>query len=740
MSQALVIVESPAKARTIGGFLGPGYHVLASMGHVRDLPVKSLGVDTEDNFKPQYEVIKGKGKVIRQIRIAAKSSSGIYLAADQDREGEAIGWHVKSILSRSSAPCRRVLFNEITKGAILRAIENPGPLDMDKVDAQQARRVLDRLVGYKVSPYLWRTLKTNLSAGRVQSVSLRLVCEREEEIESFEPQEYWVLKAHLLDPKNNRIEAVLAYKKGKKPRLSSVEEASAAYDELMKKSYVVSKVTTVAKKTRTPAPFITSSLQQEASVRMGFSPDRTMRVAQQLYEGLDVKGEGHVGLITYMRTDSYRISKGAQQDAKDFIRNTWGEEFVPPRTPFYGSKRKTQDAHEAIRPTGVSRAPSKLMNQLTKDQLKLYELIWRRFLASQMAPEKVEITTILIEAGPYTFRAAGVRRVFQGHAVVWPSKKHDEELPKLEKGQTLKLHRLEKTQHFTKPKPRFTEASLIKELEVKGIGRPSTYATILSTLKRRNYVSLEEKRLMPTELGRAVNTILVAHFPELFAVDFTAKLEAKLDMVERGEISWVKVVDDFYEEFKKQLSSAEEAHLETKKMLQRESGEICPVCSRPLLIKFGRHGEFLACSGFPSCRYTQPIKKKSGNAALETPDVACPKCGSFMVVRSGRFGEFLACNRYPECKTTLPLMTGLRCPRAECDGTIVIKRSKGGKRFFGCSKYPECDFVSWNEPSAVLCPDCGAEAAIRKKRAGSEFLSCLGCDRELSDSGKKDSG
>jgi DNA topoisomerase-1 len=727
MGKSLVVVESPAKAKTIGGFLGPSYRVVASMGHVRDLPVRALGVDTENGFKPEYETIRGKAGVVRTIRQAAKSSDNIYLAADQDREGEAIGWHVKSLLPRGHAPCRRVLFNEITKGAILQAMENPGLLDMNKVDAQQARRVLDRLVGYKVSPFLWRTLRTNLSAGRVQSVALRLVCEREAEIEAFVPQEYWVIKAHLANEDGNQFEAILAHKKGKKIRLRSADDAAKTYDDIARERFSVADLRTVAKTARTPAPHITSSLQQDASTRLGFSPDKTMKIAQQLYEGLDVKGQGHVGLITYMRTDSYRIAKTARDEVRRFIADRFGDDYVPSKPPFYGSRRRAQDAHEAIRPTGVFREPNELTGQLSKDQMRLYELIWSRFVASEMAPERVEVTTALIDAGSYTFRATGVRRLFRGHAAVWQTKREDQELPSLEKGQSLRLLRLEKKQEFTKPKPRFSEASLVKELEAKGIGRPSTYASVISTLRRRKYVSSKDKRLIPTELGKAVNSILVGRFPELFAVDFTAQLEDKLDMIERGQLSWIKVVDEFYQAFRKQLSEAERASSEVRRLVQRESGESCPVCDKPLFVKFGRHGEFLACSGFPSCRYTQPLNKRDEGPGQPRPETACPKCGASMVVRSGRFGEFLACSRYPECKTTLPITTGLTCPRDGCDGDIVVKRSRNGKRFYGCSRYPACDFVSWHEPVRGACPECDGDVAAKRKKGDGDVLVCLRC-------------
>ncbi len=731
MAKSLVIVESPAKARTIKGFLGPGYEVMASMGHVRDLPIRTLGVDTEDAFKPTYEVIKGKGKIVKQIRASAKKCETIYLAADQDREGEAISWHVKAILLRSGAPCFRVLFNEITKSAIARAIADPHQLDMDKVDAQQARRVLDRLVGYKVSPFLWRTLKTNLSAGRVQSVALRLVWEREKEIEAFVPQEYWTIKIFLADEEGRSLEAVLALENRKKVKLTCAAEADRAYDALCGEQYIVSKVDRVAKATKQPAPFITSSLQQESSVRLGLSPERTMKIAQELYEGVNIRGEGHVGLITYMRTDSYRLASVAQKAARDFIRGQWGDRYVPSRTPVYGSRKRAQDAHEAIRPTNVHRKPADLTEQLSKQQFRLYELIWRRFLASQMEREKVEVTTILITAGRYTLRASGVMKLFDGHAVLWPAKRTEEELPLLEKGQLLTLKRLEKKQQFTKPKPRFTEASLVKELEARGIGRPSTYATILSTLKRRRYVSIESKQLKPTELGRAVCTILVERFPELFAVGFTAQLEERLDKVEVGELSWVQVVSDFYESFRAQLVAAESAQSEVRKAIQRDSGEKCPICERPLLVKFGRHGEFLACSGFPSCRHTQPLHKhREGTPPTET-DARCPKCDAPMVRRAGRFGEFLACSRYPGCRTTMPLSTGIPCPNEGCTGTLVTRRSKAGKRFFGCSRYPECKFATWSEPEAVTCPACGAGAASKAKKGNKEALVCLRCGQEV---------
>lgn len=730
MARSVVVVESPAKAKTIGGFLGSKYQVVASMGHIRDLPTKSLGVDPEAGFAPSYEIIPGKSKVVRQIRDAARAAATVYLAADQDREGEAISWHVKSLLPHDGTPVLRVLFNEITKTAILRAMEAPGPLDMNKVDAQQARRVLDRLVGYKVSPYLWRTLKTSLSAGRVQSVALRLVCEREEEILAFKPEEYWVVKAALKDASGVEFEATLAAKDGKKIRLGCAEEAADACAELERQTFLVGAVATVQRASKTPPPFITSSLQQEASNRLGFTPERTMRTAQDLYEGLEVEGEGHVGLISYMRTDSFRIAKEAQDEARSVILDRWGEAFVPPRPPFYGSRKGAQDAHEAIRPTSVRRAPGDIARHLTRDQARLYELIWRRFVASQMTPERVEVTTVTIDAGPYGLRATGLRRLFAGHTVVWPSGKEEQELPALAKGQALSLVRIDRSQQFTKPRPRFTEASLIRELEAKGIGRPSTYATIVSTLRRRSYVVREDKCLVPTELGKAVNTILVDRFPQIFAVGFTAQLEDELDKVERGELSWVQVVSRFYEVFKTQLAEAERSSDSVRRLLHRDSGQTCPRCGKPVMIKMGRHGEFLACSGYPSCRYTAPLKKaeEEGRPAVET---SCPKCGSPMVVRTGRFGEFLACSTYPTCKGTKPLTTGIPCPREGCTGEIGAKRTKTGKRFFGCSRYPECDFVTWSEPVAAVCSRCGARAAAKRSRGDKETLRCLRCGLSL---------
>lgn len=726
MAKSLVIVESPAKAKTIKGFLGPDFEVLASMGHIRDLPIRTLGVDIDDDFKPTYEIIRGKGKVVKQLRAAAKNAAGIYLAADQDREGEAISWHVRSVLPHSKTPCYRVLFNEITRSAIRRAVDNPGQLDLAKIDAQQARRVLDRIVGYKVSPFLWRTLKTNLSAGRVQSVALRLVCEREEEILAFVPQEYWVIKVTLENKSDARFEAVLTKEKGKKIRIENAADATEAADYLEKQDYVVLSTTTVSKRTKRPAPFITSSLQQEASARLGLSPDRTMRLAQELYEGLNIGTEGHVGLITYMRTDSYRIAKEAQVEARSFIKGVWGESYVPAKPPFYGSAKRAQDAHEAIRPTSVRRRPEDLAGVLKRPQLKLYELIWRRFLASQMEQEIVEVTTVFIGAGRYTLRANGLRQRFAGHAEIWPSKRSEEELPSLSEGERLNFRDLSKQQQFTKPKPRFTEASLVKELEAKGIGRPSTYASIISTLRRRSYVNIVEKHLVPSELGKAVNEILVVRFPELFAVEFTAKLEDKLDKIEGGELSWVSVLSDFYDAFRKQLVAAEKAQSDVRKAVQRESGETCPVCGKPLLIKFGRHGEFLACSGYPSCRFTKPLLSSDESEKL-VEDRQCPACGSPMTVRSGRFGEFLACSNYPKCKTTMPIALEIPCPREGCNGSVVVRRSKAGKRFYGCSNYPSCDFVAWNKPVASVCPMCGAGAALARKRSKKEMLQCLRC-------------
>jgi len=732
MGKSLVIVESPAKAKTINKYLGDGYVVKASVGHVRDLPKQRLAVDIEHGFTPEYEVIRGKGKIIADIKKAAKTADKVYLAPDPDREGEAIAWHVAEELGVPESKLFRVMFNEITAKAIAEAMKKPGKIDINKVDAQQARRVLDRLVGYQVSPLLWSKVKRGLSAGRVQSVALRLVVERDREITAFTPQEYWSVTAHLSAALPPAFTARLSKKSGKKLDMMDIKDEAhsmAILDELSGKKFVVAAVEKKEKKQYPVPPFTTSKLQQEGARKLRFSAKKTMLVAQQLYEGLDLGAEGAVGLITYMRTDSTRVSTEAVKEARDYISAKYGQNFLPAKQPVYASQKKAQEAHEAVRPTSPSRDPESVKQYLDKDQLALYRLIWNRFLASQMNPAILDMTGADIEAGKYTFRATGAVVKFQGFMAVYTEGKDEEKteeekadektLPPLAAGDELTLDRIAPKQHFTQPPPRFTEASLVKELEEKGIGRPSTYAAIMSTIVDREYVEKKQSAFFPTELGVIVNDLLVDSFPDLFNVAFTAKMEDELDGVEEGRMAWADTVKEFYEPFSKALITAQKGMRNIKRE-ETPTDIPCDKCGKLMVIKWGRNGKFLACPGYPECKNTRELPEELGGpsekapmAAPETTDEVCPKCGSPMLIKSGRFGKFLACSSYPKCKTTKPISLGVACPKG-CGGFLNERRTKGGKSFFGCSNYPKCDFATWDRPVARKCPDCGSPFLVEK--------------------------
>jgi DNA topoisomerase-1 len=748
VTKPLVVVESPTKVRTIKKYLGKDYNVAATVGHIKDLPSKEMGIDIESGFKPKYKNIPGKQKIIKTLKQAAADATDIYLAPDPDREGEAIAWHTSEVLKKTGRKFYRVLFHELTKDAINKAMVSPQSLDAAKYEAQQARRILDRLVGYQVSPLLWRKVKGGLSAGRVQSVALRIICERERAIHAFEPREYWSITAHLEGGAPPPFAAKLVKKNNDKIEIPNEEKTNAILTELEGRNFVVTKI---AKKTirKNPLPpFITSKLQQDAIRKLGFSAKKTMLIAQQLYEGIELGPGGPVGLITYMRTDSTRIAKEAADEALEFIRKKFGGDYALEKPRFFKNRKKAQDAHEAIRPTSVAKTPEEMAPYLSKDQLSLYRLIWQRFVASQMQQALINQVSVTIEAGVYQFAASGSTVKFRGFMALYMSV--DDEiadkdqnkapaLPELSEGLILKLLQLEPKQHFTQPPPRFSEASLVKELEENGIGRPSTYASILSTIRQKEYADLQNRYFRPTELGFIVNDLLVENFPDIFDVEFTARMEENLDRIESSEDELFKILSQFYQPFKKDLEAAAEDMLSVKGV-GFSTGLDCPECEKPLHIKVGKNGPFLACSGYPDCSYSNDYTRdEKGNiqpveiSSEEVVDKSCDKCGSPMVIKRGRYGEFLACSAYPDCKNTQSLNSnganskiGIKCPENGCDGDIVERKSKRGKIFYGCSRFPKCEFASWDKPIAQDCPQCGAKLLVEKttKKQGT-FLTCL---------------
>ncbi len=731
----LVIVESPAKARTIAKYLGPGFVVKASNGHVRDLPKSKLGVDVEKGFEPSYVLIKGKGHIVRDLQATARRASTIFLAPDPDREGEAIAWHLAETLGDDGDKIRRLAFYEITKRGVQEALEQPRSIDMHKVHAQQARRVLDRLVGYQVSPFLWKTVRYGLSAGRVQSVALRLICEREEEIRAFKTREYWTLDADLLTSRGEKFRARVHKKEGAKLGLENEAQASAEAAALRKAAFTVSSLRTQEKKRNPLPPFITSTLQQEAIRRLRFSAQKTMVVAQQLYEGIELGPEGATGLITYMRTDSTRLASDALAEVRTFIQKSYGDPYLPAEPRFYRSRETSQDAHEAIRPTSVARTPASVRKFLEADQARLYELIWQRFVASQMNPALVLTTTAEIAAGPFLLRASGSRVKFDGFSRAYASTLIEEGeedsklLPPLETGEKLKLEAVLPEQHFTEPPPRYTEGTLVKALEEKGIGRPSTYATIVGTILTRDYVERDRGKLAPTDLGMTVSKLLTKLFGDVFEVEFTARMEKELDRVETGKDRWDEVVTEFYDPFRRDLDSAEAQRDTVRASLAEQSDKVCPVCGSRMVKKYGRNGPFLACPRYPECKTTMPVEGEE--EAAEAPKEPCPQCGSPMRVRSGRFGKFLACSRYPECKGTRPFSLGVPCP--ECGkGDLVERRTRRGKAFFGCSRYPDCKFGIWDRPVKHACPSCGSPILVQKRtKSRGDYLECPKCKHRI---------
>jgi DNA topoisomerase-1 len=731
--RSLVVVESPTKVKTIQKYLDSKYIVKASMGHVRDLPKSRLGVDEKKGFKPEYRVLPAKKKILDELKKAAEKAEALYIATDPDREGEAIGWHLAQELGIPKAKTYRIMFNEITERAVRAAFQHPGKIDANKVNAQQARRVLDRLVGYKLSPLLWEKIRRGLSAGRVQSVAVRLITEREREIQAFVPVEYWSLHARLRGKNPPEFVATLKEIRGHKADLRTEAATLEVMTALHGKQWRVKSVTRGERKRNPAAPFITSTLQQEASRKLHFTAKKTMMLAQQLYEGIELGAEGAVGLITYMRTDAVRVAREAQEEARHWVARRLGRQFLPDAAPAYKAKKSAQEAHEAIRPTSVAREPKALARYLSKDQLALYTIIWERFLASQMLPAVYDTVSADIEAGHCLFRAQGSTLKFQGFMAVYVESREESEpaeeeaesvVPPLTEGEILKLLALDPKQHFTQPPPRYTEASLVKTLEERGIGRPSTYAQIMSTIQDRGYVRRERGTLFPTDLGMQVNDLLVPHFPEVMDVEFTAQLEESLDKIEEGDSDWVKTVEAFYKQFARDLKSAGRNMDNLKRGM--ETGEACPECGKPLVEKWGRFGKFLACSAYPECKYTKDLGGGREKPADEPTDEICPTCGKPMVIKHGRFGKFIACSGYPECKTTKPVTLGITCPEPGCGGQLVERRSKRGKTFFACTNYPTCKFAVWARPVPQPCPKCGAPFVTERfGRGGKVTRACI---------------
>ena len=736
MSKPLIIVESPTKARTIERILGGDYQVLSCNGHVIDLPKKELAVDPENGFTLKNQVIPSKKKVLTEISRAAKSSDRILMATDPDREGEAIAYLLARHLKLPEEMTFRVLFQEITKNGILKALENPGKPDHLRFEAQQARRAIDRLVGYKLSPVLWNKIKRGLSAGRVQSVTLRLVCDREKAIQAFNPEDYWLIFSHLEGdsppPLKARLVELDARKvDGKKHRLVEEAEAVAISERLKGEKHIVSDIQVKEGRRSTFPPFITSSLQQEAARKLSFTAKKTMMIAQQLYEGVSLGEMGTTGLITYMRTDSVRVSSEAIGRAREEIRQRFGAEYIPAKAKSYRNRKGAQDAHEAIRPTQPELDPSAAAPFLDKDQQRLYELIYKRFLASQMPDARLERTSVRISAGPFTLSVTGQRILFKGFTVLYEEGRDEENnsepiLPPLIEGQELRLTEVEVEKKTTQPPPRYTEATLVKELEEKGIGRPSTYAATLDTIQKRNYVTKEQRRFTPTALGMGVSDFLVERFPRLVDVGFTAKMEDELDNIEEGKLTYHDMLTTFYDPFIGELEKEKKAK---ERYVWGQTDIDCPECGKKkLLMRAGRTGEFLGCSGYPDCRFTSNFtREQDGSISLaedEQRDEQCPKCGSPMVVRQSRSGPFLGCSRYPECKGTLPLSTGVPCPEDDCDGELVVKKSKKGRTFYGCSRFPKCRYAVWDEPVQQPCPQCGSSIMTTRSIRGEDYLIC----------------
>jgi DNA topoisomerase-1 len=746
MSKSLIIVESPAKARTLKKYLGKDYDVRASVGHIRDLPVNSLGVDIKENFAPRYVTIKGKSKIISDLKKAAASADEVFLAPDPDREGEAIAWHIAHILQTARKPIHRALFHELTPKAIRAAIENATSINDDKFQAQQARRVLDRLVGYQISPLLWEKVRRGLSAGRVQSVAVRMICDREKQINAFTPMEYWTITTRLKGKNPPPFVAKLDKIAGRKAKVDNEEAAAAIVANLKEAAYSVALVDKKERRRNPSPPFITSTLQQEANRKLRYTAKRTMGLAQRLYEGIELGEKGPVGLITYMRTDSTRINDEALAEVRGFINGTYGKEYLPAKPVNYKTSKSSQDAHEAIRPTDVSLTPEKVAPFLDKSTLNLYTLVWKRFVASQMRPALFDQTTITIKADIYLLKAQGAILRFKGFMALYVESTDENGdnngqatetdgdgsiIPDVAAGEKLRFLDVEPKQNFTQPPPRYTEATLVKALEENGVGRPSTYAAIISTILDKEYVMQEKRKFMPTDLGTLVNDLLVHHFPDILNIEFTASMEKDLDLVEEGRSNWVSLLQDFYTPFEKTLAQAKRE----MKSVKREgipTGISCKLCDGKLVIKLGKAGEFLACENYPTCKHTQNFKKDESGTVIpiekEEPVVSgekCEKCGRPMVYKNGRFGKFLACSGYPECRHIKAQTTGVKCPEENCSGELVQKISKRGKVFYSCSRFPACKFASWDKPVPTKCPGCGKPFLLEKTTRKGTVLQCI---------------
>jgi DNA topoisomerase I len=792
MPKSLVIVESPAKAKTIGKYLGKQYVVKASLGHVKDLPKKDLAVDVEHGFEPTYVVIEGKKKLIQELKKAAKGADAIYLAADPDREGEAICYHLQEELESKKAggpSFHRVMFNEITANAIRKAFEKPAQVDIHRVEAQQARRVLDRLVGYKISPLLWDKVRRGLSAGRVQTVAVRLIVDRERDIRAFQKQEYWTIDVSLNAKKPPLLNAGFFKRNDESIAIADQTAAETLIAQLEDSPYLVRSVVTREKRRNPVPPFITSTLQQESSRKLRFSVKRTMMLAQRLYEGVELGKEGLTGLITYMRTDSTRVSEDALRETREFIGQKFGPQYLPPTPNVYRSKKAAQDAHEAVRPTSVLHTPESVEKYLQEDEFKLYKLIWMRFVACQIMPAIFDQTTIDVAArgkdgAEYIFRATGSVPKFDGFLAVYEEGKdqkdeEDEELkhklPVVSEGEALKFRSITPEQHFTEPPPRYNEATLVKKLESDGVGRPSTYASILSTIQERQYVKKEGGKFLPTELGMVVTDLLVASFDDIFDVKYTARMEEELDEIEEGKLDWRTAMSGFYTTFEKDLTNAEENMTNIKRM-EKPTDLVCDKCGKPMVIRWGKHGSFIGCSGYPECSSTRELTvdladvdktdlseqgdeeycencgrpmvlkrgrfgtfyacsgypdckttKRIGAEEAKKADVPldedCPQCGSKLLLKHGRFGEFTACSNYPACKYVKQKTIGVKCPTCG-EGEIIERRSKRGKTFYGCNRYPDCEFVSWSKPIAEKCPKCGGPYLLEKWLKAGPIAQC----------------
>ena len=739
--RALIIVESPAKAKTINKYLGKEYHVEASVGHIKNLPKSKIGVDIEGGFVPEYETIKGKDDVISRLRSHASKARAVYLATDPDREGEAIAWHIAREIEDQNKNIFRVMFHEITERGITQAMEQPTRIDEHLVNSQQARRVMDRLVGYKVSPFVWKTVFYGLSAGRVQSVAVRLICEREEEINSFIPEEYWSIVGEFLIKGKEPFFAKLFKVAGDDPVIGDATTAEGYVSEISRQSFVIADVQTKPVKRNPSPPFITSTLQQEAARRLRFHAKRTMMLAQKLYEGVDLGEDGRVGLITYMRTDSTRLSEDAVREVREFIYENYGKGYLPHEARLFKKGKSSQDAHEAIRPTSSKFSPKHVKKYLDKEMFQLYELIWNRFVACQMSPAVFDQVTVDVSGGEYLFRATDSIPKFRGFLQVYDDVaeendiKNDEDpvsrLPVgLRSGEEAALTNLVPNQHFTKPPARFSESSLVKELESRGIGRPSTYALIVDTIQARKYVEQRERRLYATELGKAVNRILVNNFPDLFNVEFTARMEEELDTIASGKRSYELVMEDFYVPFMKSVEGVDKNAAAIKKSLQEPTDEVCELCGKPVIIKWGRNGRFMACTGYPSCKNTKPLPEEQ-ELTKHVVGMKCDLCGGDMVVKGGRFGAFLGCSSYPSCRNTKPISIGMKCPKCK-DGDVIERKTKRKRVFYGCSRYPDCDFASWDKPVIQPCDTCGNPYMVEKyTQTRGEFLSCPACKAEV---------